>query len=280
MRISIDVSETGILLPGGGAAGANQIGMLHWLVHHVEAPFPYVCGTSVGALNAALYVQSWDDPPALLYPWEKLSARNVYSIWPDLFLPCGNSYVSVDPLRRTLKKFLNMERLCGSDAEGMWTATDSCTGGPVTFYNRSMKTPEQVIESLLASAAIPVLFPQVQIGKKWLEDGGLYDNTPVEPLIRAGCKTVICLHGHPVQPRTEAKPPSKWKRLSRLIYSVLSTDYARLKRTCENEKIRLVEIYPYRNIRTLDFRKQSIKDGIKSGYADAERELGRCEFVQ
>ncbi|MGI6163447.1 MAG: patatin-like phospholipase family protein [Bacillota bacterium] len=71
--------------------------------------------------------------------------------------------------------------------------TATARGKPVRFHLNG-RSGEQIYARLLASAAIPVLFPSVVIDRVEYLDGGIADNTPVEPLYDAGCRTIIVVY--------------------------------------------------------------------------------------
>jgi NTE family protein len=102
------------------------------------------------------------------------------------------------------------------------TATDVHTGRTMVFVQAERselppwtRDPRRIASSgpitadkVLASAAIPILFPAVKIGERWYFDGGLRQNTPISPALRMGAKRlmVISLLSAPTPPRFEPRP--------------------------------------------------------------------------
>lgn len=163
-----------LCLPGGGAAGANQAGMLSALSETVQlGDIDVVVGASVGSLNGALFLC---DPPALESVWTNIKKRHVY--WP---VPTLWSTVWNKPLRKLVREKVSVGVLRGRSTELLVQATDYNTSQPKTFN----QWHPQFHQALLASSAIPVVFPAVKLEKTWYVDGGVSDNTPLLPVVQS-----------------------------------------------------------------------------------------------
>jgi predicted acylesterase/phospholipase RssA len=93
------------------------------------------------------------------------------------------SFYDSAPLRTTLDRYVSFERIAGSRTRLILTATDVATGRIELFDNRGA-TPIEA-KDVLASASLPPAFPPTGIGARTFWDGGLFDNTPLTPVIKA-----------------------------------------------------------------------------------------------
>jgi NTE family protein len=185
-------SRTAFVFTGGGSLGAVQVGMLKALVlRGIEADF--VVGASVGAVNAAYFA---GDPSAagvanLEELWRGIRRRDVFPIAPVacLFgLLAGRDYVvNPEALTNLLERHLPYRRLEEARVPCHVIATDALGGGEVRFSSGP------AVDRLLASAAIPGVFPPVRIAGEYLLDGGIANNTPVSTAIELGATRVIVL---------------------------------------------------------------------------------------
>ncbi len=179
------------VLAGGGSYGAVQVGMLQALDRWGIRP-DLVTGSSVGAINGAFYA---GDPSAggiarLEALWQALRRRDVFPITllgllgaltnrDHLFEPNG--------LRRLLEAHLPYAALEQSAIPMHVVATDRQTGAPVRV------SAGNAIEAVLASCAIPAIYPPVRIGGRELIDGAVTCNTPIRTAVELGATRVIVL---------------------------------------------------------------------------------------
>lgn len=200
---------------GGGALGAYQVGILHALDDGGYYPNWFV-GTSIGAINAAIAAgnpekvrieklyQFWESIAStncidLLFPDDKLSRQIHHSLsahntmlygQPGFFYPRFPSphlgwhdtpdfisYYDTSPLRETLQKFVDFDRLNNKKLTRLCVgAVEICSGQMVYFDSHKQKIGP---EHIMASGALPPGFPAVKINDKFYWDGGLASNTPV-----------------------------------------------------------------------------------------------------
>jgi len=220
---------------GGGARGAAQVGVLLGLFEsHVDAPGRLV-GASVGALNASLIAAhpSLAGAQMLRQVWFSKVAREVFRIHPVSSLLAGvRRQLSTLPSANVRRLIESTERLTGiSTFEQLRlplriVATDLEAGVPQVFSTGPL-TP-----ALLASTAIPGVFPAVSIGDRAFLDGGIVDNTPIAVAVQEGAKDVLAVHlmaGGALEapPRTWSELITRTLQLS-LHYRMLS-DFERLK---------------------------------------------------
>ncbi len=207
---SSSTARTVLVLQGGGALGAYQAGAYEALearAHDVD----WVAGISIGAINAALIAGNpkerrverlqafwdqvslallpdasewihesmrklWDNAVATLGAWRGVpgffAPRPWWDWWP---LPPASLY-DTHPLRETLDRLVDFDRLNDGPMRFSIGAVDVQSGNFAYFDNRHERIgPEHV----LASGALPPGFPPVQIGDHWYWDGGLVSNTPL-----------------------------------------------------------------------------------------------------
>ena len=188
-----------LVLGGGGARGAFQVGMLLELVGTQGIDFTILRGVSVGALNAAFLAQapvgttakqSIDNLRAQVDKLHDLWAKeikgnhSVYAERPGGFagLVAGaDSLFSVKPLRALIKKHLSLDALRASGRD-FAVGTVSLVSGE---YQEWTPADDDFVEKLVASTAIPVVFPLVRVKKDVLVDGGVRNITPLSSAFKA-----------------------------------------------------------------------------------------------
>jgi NTE family protein len=184
-------ANTAFVLAGGGSLGAIQVGMLRELVAHGVKP-DFVVGSSVGALNGAYF--AGDPTPAgvarLENIWLELRRRDVFPATVRRLLGALFTSASlVDPrsLRALIQRHLPYGALENAAIPIHVMATNMLNGGSVRLSSGS------AAEAILASCAIPAAFPPVRIGKDYLIDGAIADNTPVTAAVELGASRIIVL---------------------------------------------------------------------------------------
>jgi NTE family protein len=184
---------TAFVLSGGGSLGAVQVGMLQALADHDLEP-DLLVGASAGALNAAYVAGTGFHADALAdlaAIWTRLRRQDVFPFAPhrQLLALAGArpSLCSPDGLRRLIATNLRYRRLEDAVLPVHVVATDVLSGTEVVL---SRGDP---VDAVLASAAIPAVFPTVTIDGRVLFDGGVADNTPVSQAIALGADRVVVL---------------------------------------------------------------------------------------
>jgi len=183
---------TAFVFAGGGSLGAIQVGMLKALVAHGIEP-DLVVGASVGAINAACFA---GDPTAagvtrLEAIWRGLRRSDVFPAptLRSLLTVFGKRDHIVDPgpLSGMLHRHLPFERLEEARLPCIVVTTDLLEGIEV----RVASGP--AIPALMASAAIPGVFPPVQLDGRYLIDGSVANHSPVSAAVESGAKRVFVL---------------------------------------------------------------------------------------
>ena len=233
-----------LVLPGGGARGAYEIGAMSELLPALEARGERVsvfCGTSVGAINAALLASladlgAADQAAAALGHWKGLHKGAVIRPMVGVGLPLtllrflGEALevpgvrlaglLDPTPLRGSLDNWVDWGALRRLVARGRVravcvVATSLSRGGPVAFVDTKGPLPKRDGsgelefmrvplggEHVRASAAIPLLFPPVEVtrpraARDHYIDGGTRLNTPIKPALALGADRVIVVGFEP-----------------------------------------------------------------------------------
>jgi NTE family protein len=282
--------KTALVLTGGGARGAYQVGVLKAVADlfpkRSHNPFSIITGTSAGAINAVAIAASANNFRLSIKKvekmWTDLSVENVYNadaahiVWGllRLFMSLFNAGISKNrplalldnaPLRNLLRhsiQFRNIQSRIDRgylDAVGI-TASSYDSGESVTFFQgntdiqkwraaRKVGVPAVVsIEHLMASSALPTIFPAEMIGREYFGDGALRQLSPISPALRMGADRamVIGVSGNPRAPEQPDAPthsPSLAKIVGHIFNSAfldtLDTDLENLVRI--NELVGIID---------------------------------------
>jgi len=196
--------RTAFVLAGGGSRGAVQVGMLQELVNRgIRAD--RVFGASVGAINGAAYAGN-PTPEGIEHMADVWRGVRGNDIFPKGPLDGPWAYFQKRPavhansgLRKIIEAGINFEDL--EDAQiPVEVVTTSLTDGRERWLTRG-----PAVEAILASSAIPTMFPPVTIDGDVLVDGGVVNNVPISRALTAGCDRIyvlLCgpLHYHPKAP--------------------------------------------------------------------------------
>lgn len=234
-----DEPALGIVLAGGGARGAYEVGVLKALFGlYAEAgrrPPPLVLsGTSSGAINALFLADRADDPVGALDEletlWRTLHVGRVYrggfgSLWRGRFHGLRNLWSSHFRTRRRphalldngpLRALITEEigfRFATHIASGRLrgvaiTASSYTTGKSVVFFEASPEVAEWrrarregrrarlELAHILASSALPLLFPAVRIGNEFFGDGSMRQLAPLSSAVHLGASRLVVVGVH------------------------------------------------------------------------------------
>lgn len=181
------------VLGGGGVLGAAEVGMARALLEAGISP-DLVCGTSIGAINGAAIAA---DPTAqgakeLVSMWDAIAEggvldgsmlRRVAEVMRRRTSLHGN-----DPLRDMLRDRLPAERF-----EDLAVPFE-CVAASIERAQEHWFSSGELIEPILASCALPGVFPPVRIGDEHFFDGGLVNSIPLERAVARGADTIWVLH--------------------------------------------------------------------------------------
>ena len=185
--------RTAFVLSGGGSLGAVQVGMLQALTEAgVRADF--LIGTSVGAVNAAWMGARPDHQGTLEMGqiWRGLRRQDIFPLSPWAsargLLGRSNHVISNGNLRAVLERHIPYQRLEDALVPVHVMTTELKTGRAVLMSSGA------VIPALLASTAIPGVFPPVTIGRRDFIDGGVAANhTPIAAAVELGASRIYVL---------------------------------------------------------------------------------------
>ncbi|MFT7406359.1 patatin-like phospholipase family protein [Zhongshania sp.] len=282
-------ANTAMVLPGGGARAAYQVGVLKALaeIHGKRPgnPFPILGGTSAGCINAVSlaagahhFVGTVEKLEML---WRDLSTDKIYRA--DFFGVLRNALrltyslfnsgspgdrpvalLDNSPLREILRQYVSFENIgvniLNGDLDALClTAMNYTQGVSETFFQggpqyagwqrwrrQGMATPIQ-LQHLMASTAIPTIFPPAKLGRDYYGDGALRQLAPISPVIHLGANRVLVIpaNGHkrqyPKIPKA-AQSPGFGQIIGHLLNSAfidsIETDIERLERI--NELVRMI----------------------------------------
>ena len=187
-----DPVETAFVLSGGGNRGACQVGMLRALCERGIVP-DLVVGSSIGAVNAAFFAgqPSLEGTYLAAEMWRTVATNDVFpkgrlhGSW--RFVERREAVYPIEGLRRLVRGFLRFERL--EDSLVPLTVVVTRLDDGVEEW----LTEGPALEAVLASAAIPAIFPAVEREGSRYIDGGVVDNTPLSVALAAGAHRIYVL---------------------------------------------------------------------------------------
>ncbi|MEE4197605.1 MAG: patatin-like phospholipase family protein [Bacteroidales bacterium] len=174
----------GIALSGGGVRGFAHLGVLKAL-HEQGIEPEIISGTSAGALAGVFYADGYDPEESF-----EIFYHNSLFHFTHLSIP-NKGLMSIEKMSKILKK--NIRAKTFDDLKKpLYVAASNLNDGVVEYFHTG-----DIIEKVVASASIPVLFKPQIIGGKTFVDGGVFDNLPIQP-IQDQCKKLIGSHVNPI----------------------------------------------------------------------------------
>jgi NTE family protein len=232
--VSLHQKKTGLILSGGGARAAYQVGVLMGIAEMVPRgtrnPFPIICGTSAGAINAAALSANAHNyrvaVKGLERVWSNITADQVYRT--DLYAffrsflrwalsgvlsgntPVNSALLDSTPLSKLINLVINFDRIEKSLQQGdlqalSISATSYGSGESIAFFQgqkniegwqraRRIGRPMNInAQHLLASSAIPILFPAIKVDGIYYGDGAVRQLAPVSPALHLGAERVLVI---------------------------------------------------------------------------------------
>lgn len=184
--------KTALVLAGGGSLGAVQVGMLQALIA-ADVAIDLVVGASVGAINGAHFASkpSVKGVAELADIWCALGKRDIFPFSlldaaKALLLHRGHILGNAG-LRRMILSALPISRLEDCELPLHVVTTDLLSGAEV------LQSQGDILQALLASAAIPLVYPPIAIDGHLLMDGGVASNTPIASAVALGAKRIVVL---------------------------------------------------------------------------------------
>lgn len=242
-----DTGEIALVMTGGGARGAYQVGLLRYLARtYPDLRFKIISGVSAGAVNAVhlaqhhgTFLQAVEELTAL---WEELLPEKVFRIdspsllwtvfrsWMQLAgggagKPQLRGMVDTEPLGEFITEALapvngelsgiqyNLNR--GVLSSLAISTTSYTTGQSVTWVqgrdialwerpNRRALKARIGVPHVMASAALPIFFPAIQIGEAWYGDGGIRLSAPLSPALNLGAHKILAVSSRYIRTPAEA----------------------------------------------------------------------------
>lgn len=261
-------SRTALILTGGGARAAYQVGVLRamseMLPRGTPTPFPIICGTSAGSINATvLAVDAVNFRHAvrqLVTVWKNFHADHVYRA--DLYGAFRNSarwilaglmggrpldrkkpFSLLDnaPLAALLARHVDFGAIQHQVDDGFLTALSiTCSGyssgQSVTFFQgqpelKSWHRARRIgvampigINHLLASSALPFIFPPAHINREYFGDGSMRQIAPLSPALHLGADRVLVIGvGRQLQQNTERLRSTTFPTLAQIAGHALNS---------------------------------------------------------
>jgi NTE family protein len=269
-----------LVLAGGGARGAYQVGVLgaiaEWMPPDAPCPFEVLVGTSAGALNAAALAARAENfgsaVKVLEDVWSQFRVEQVVRADPATMLRAGlhwmlsvasggwllpppRSLLDTSPLRDLLLRAIPLDRITGNVEAGRVQAlavatTSYSTGRAVAFFEAAAATKEWSrvrragvrrridVDVLIASAAIPFIFPAGRVDGDYYGDGAMRQLAPLSPAVHLGANRLLVVGTRTDSPASAADgaanvPPSPGHLLGFVLDSLftdgLSIDLERLR---------------------------------------------------
>lgn len=268
-----------LVLTGGGARAAYQVGVLSAIRELRGAragnPFPILCGTSAGAINAAALASHVVDFNRAVRHieriWRNLHVEQVYRVDAPALLGSGlhwgsalfggwllrqtpRSLLDNAPLRVLLERVLDFRAIDQAIKRGELyalsvTASGYSSGESLAFYQGSLDIQpwrreqrmgvrtELRIEHLMASSALPFVFPAVKIHREYFGDGSMRQLAPVSPAIHLGAERILVIgagrtaeEGRQRAERYPSPAQIAGHALSSIFLDTLAVDLERLAR--------------------------------------------------
>lgn len=226
-------SHLALVLPGGGARGAYQVGVLAGLAERLPGlEFPILSGMSVGGINT-FYLASHPGPlhaavSGLRAQWDRLTTDLVFRVRPTRLAgsmarwawqgmtgrrrgPVAvRGLADTGPLRAFLAERVDPAGISSNIAYGRLRSValstmSYTTGRSVTFVQASADTPtwdqaqgtgvrtQLTLDHVMASAALPILFPAVRVGAEFYGDGSVRQTAPLAPALHLGARAIVAI---------------------------------------------------------------------------------------
>ena len=254
-----------LVLSGGGAKGAFQVGVLKSL-EKVGVKPDIIYGTSIGAVNAVGYAGAGiDDLTTMWTDIEKFShiaSFNWSSLWGG-----STGFYNLNPTKKRLKAILKDELSC----EVVVCKVE--LGSGLVKYARS--TEDNFVNSVIASGSIPVVFEAVD----GCVDGGLREKTPLKKAIKEGATDIHVVLTSPILNYPKCNSVGEcstsiikvaMRSIDIMEHEVFLNDIEKLLEYNKKPNKKTINLFVYAPVKELmgpfDFNKEDIKAAMKQGY--------------
>jgi NTE family protein len=286
-----------LVLSGGGAKGAYEVGALLYLYGDLENQYDIICGVSVGALNGSFLAQylKKDEKSAingLLDLWNSIDTRSIYKRWFFGYLSSlwRSSVYNSEPLQKLVRGVLSQAAIQLSGKE-LRVGAVSLNSGIYKLFDQNY---HDLAGAVLASASFPVMLCPIKLDGELWTDGGIRDVTPLAAAIDLQADEVDIIV---TSPDYTAPHPSHrfnvldlaWRSVEVMSDEIINND---LHKAISINKMISAGFFsnkrkiPIRIIRpssklidnSLDFSQATIQEMIKTGYEDAKRVCENVHF--
>ena len=264
--------KTALVLCGGSSHGAIEVG-LYQALEELRIDFDFIVGTSIGAINGAL-IAAGIPAEQVAASWRILRTRDVISkrFWWWKLLRNAPSISSPRRLKRFLCRHLPVRHFEALKKKLVVVATDLERNEPVLLEQGDL------VEALLASSALPGVFPPRRLNGRLLVDGAITANMPVLIARDLGARRIITF---------PCRCLVDWKQTPDRILNVLLKSLSILMYTqevCHLEAVKrdvetiVVDACPGKRLNALDF--DHAHELIEPAYQQARQLLSRMFGVQ
>jgi NTE family protein len=192
----IIMKKIGLVLSGGGVRGFAHLGLLKYL-DELGIQIHAISGVSAGAIAGVLYAAGYKPDEIFgIMRKSKYFSYTGFSLRKEGLFP-------MEPMKKTLHQLIPEDSYEKLKIKFFATATDFSNDKAVTFSRGKL------IDTVIASASVPVIFEPVRINDSVFFDGGLLNNLPVEPLKKI-CDAIIGCHVNKID-----TSPQKTTKLSK-----------------------------------------------------------------
>jgi NTE family protein len=278
-----------LVLSGGGAKGAYQIGVLRHLLSDLQIHYDILTGVSVGALNATFLAQYSKGQEQQAYTnlrelWLDIDDSKIYKNWyfgllwklPLLWKP---SVYNSKPLWNLVRKNVDTVKIKNSGKHLRVGAISLDTGNYRTW---SEKDPD-IREGTIASSAFPGMLTPIRIDGQTWTDGGAREITPVHDAINLGATSIHAVNCSPTGLKQVAATELKTLSIAKRVIDIMSDEIdlwdfkvTELHNRLPSKGKRVVDLKVVRPTTpllhdSLDFDPKKIRRNIEQGYVDAQR---------
>lgn len=200
-----------IVLSGGGANGAYEVGALQYIFENYKIQPDIYCGVSVGAINSTYLAQYQKGEELIAINnlknlWDKINNDSIYKKWYGgwlWYLPAlwKESIYNTHPVRNLIRKNLDENKILESGKKLRIIGISLNTGECKTWTEKS----GDVVTGVMASSSFPIFFTPVQSRGISYSDGGLRMITPLKPAIELGADKIITITCSPEKVTFESK---------------------------------------------------------------------------
>jgi NTE family protein len=260
-------NNTALVLPGGGARGAFQVGVLKAIAELMPPracnPFPVISGTSAGAINSVVlaskarhYSVAVDE---LERVWSHFRSKQVFRtdswtmfkssmhwmtaiVFGGLIVGAPRSLLDNTPLRSLLSRNVRFPRIQASIDNGYLdavavTAASYGSARSMTFFQAAAGKQQWArtrrvgirqelhLDHLMASIAVPMIFPPVRIGGEYFGDGAMRQATPLSPAIHLGADRILVIgvRDETADPEADPGSPQPFPSMAQIAGYMLDT---------------------------------------------------------